>query len=190
VENTIADSTSSGLIKAVELGDQDHQHQEHRQQERPPKEAGSLGLLLGLSAEAHAQFVGQRIVRQRGLEPADLIVNEQTSRRIGGDRQGALTVDPLDDPGLRRRVEFHEIHDRHQPIGGGHAQVHQLREVALVERKTHPDIDLLVGVIGPVAPKPDTLRNHLHRVAKQADVSPVARRLTVIHLHAQFHAGQ
>src|SRR5690606_19721365 len=74
-------------------------------------------------------------------------------------------------------------------VGGRHAQLVELTEVAVRQREANADIHLVVRVVGTVVADLDAVRDELNGVADGRDVRAETGGLRAVHAEAPLDAG-
>ena len=108
---------------------------------------------------------------------------------IGGHRDHALAVPALDVAGLRPGHAFEEMAHRHHAVGRRDPQTVECQDAPLLWRKAQADVDVVIGIVGPVAPDKRTVCYELDEAADGGDVCAETPRLLAIDLEPPFDAG-
>ena len=85
-----------GLVKVVELGQQNHKHQQDRRGKSAHQKDHRIHLVLGFAAKGPRHTVGKVHLFQRGAQGNNLIIDQHVGGDVGINRHNAVLINAVD----------------------------------------------------------------------------------------------
>ncbi len=182
-----------GLVEAVELGHQDHEHQADRGDEGAGQEDHRLPLVLAPRRRSDQSTPAGRSHCLERLRSASIwSLTSKPRRDVRLDGHDPALVDALDRAGARRRLEGDEV-ARSAPAPPRSAPAGSAAPPACgrsAGKRTRMST-VALGIVGPVVGTVDALGQQLHRLPEQRHVGAEARGLgRGRRVQPPFDAGQ
>src|SRR5690554_2470305 len=139
----------TGLIKAVELSDQNGGHQKQGNTEGGAEEAAGFGHLFKVAAEFRFHPGAAPVQRLQSLPQfQDFRISVNAFGYVGGNAVAVFAINTHHIAAFRHRLLLHKVAHRHQSVRGLDIDIGELVNMALALRITQQNFDFVVTEIG------------------------------------------